>query len=109
MFHIPVTDNLTCPVRIAKGEQISIPIASFNRDKKIWGEDADEFKYVPAMKYLILYSHWDMFRPERWLDPSTHPKPAETPGVFAALMTFIGGTRSCVSKILSTPIAHITD
>lgn len=30
--------------RIAAGEQILVPIGSLNRDKAIWGEDADEFK-----------------------------------------------------------------
>ncbi|KIO26753.1 hypothetical protein M407DRAFT_74089 [Tulasnella calospora MUT 4182] len=65
-------------IRIAAGEQIIVPISILNRDKEIWGDDADDFN------------------PERWLGGNTHPRSAELPGVFASLMTFLGGPRSCI-------------
>lgn len=65
-------------IRIAEGEQIIVPISILNRDKDIWGDDANEFK------------------PERWLEGNKHPRSAEIPGVFASLMTFLGGPRSCI-------------
>ncbi|KAG8894960.1 hypothetical protein FRB99_000831 [Tulasnella sp. 403] len=64
--------------RMPKGEPIFIPIMCMNRDKNIWGEDALEF------------------RPERWLSGDTHPRSGEIPGVFAGVMTFIGGPRACI-------------
>ncbi|KAG8908285.1 hypothetical protein FRB99_007818 [Tulasnella sp. 403] len=64
--------------RILKGESIFIPIMCMNRDKRIWGEDAHEF------------------RPERWLTGDSHPRSAEIPGVFAGIMSFLGGPRACI-------------
>ncbi|KIO34089.1 hypothetical protein M407DRAFT_17002 [Tulasnella calospora MUT 4182] len=64
--------------RIAAGEQILIPIRSLDRDKGIWGEDADEFK------------------PERWMVGNTHPRSAEIPGVLSGVLTFLGGPRACI-------------
>ncbi|KAG8908284.1 hypothetical protein FRB99_007817 [Tulasnella sp. 403] len=64
--------------RISKGEPIFIPVLCMNRDKRIWGEDAHEF------------------RPERWLTGDSHPRSAEIPGVFAGVMTFLGGPRACI-------------
>ncbi|KIO34086.1 hypothetical protein M407DRAFT_16999 [Tulasnella calospora MUT 4182] len=64
--------------RIAAGDQILVPIGSLDRDKAIWGEDAEEFK------------------PERWLEGNTHPRSAEIPGVFSGVLSFFGGPRSCI-------------
>ncbi|KIO34090.1 hypothetical protein M407DRAFT_64608 [Tulasnella calospora MUT 4182] len=66
-------------IRIAAGEQIFIPVALANRDKAIWGEDAD------------------VFNPDRWLEGNnSHPRSAEIPGVFSTIMTFLGGPRACI-------------
>ncbi|KAG8975977.1 hypothetical protein FRB90_009369, partial [Tulasnella sp. 427] len=65
-------------ISVGAGEEIVIPIALVNRDKEIWGEDADEL------------------RPERWLEGSSHPRSSEIPGVFSSLLTFLGGPRSCI-------------
>ncbi|KIO34088.1 hypothetical protein M407DRAFT_17001 [Tulasnella calospora MUT 4182] len=64
--------------RIAAGDQIEIPIGSLNRDKGIWGEDADEFK------------------PGRWLEGNSHPRSTEIPGVLSGVLTFLGGPRACI-------------
>jgi len=63
-------------IRVTKGQRILIPILLINRDKSIWGEDAKEF------------------RPERWANiPDVA---ASVPGVWANLMTFVGGPRACI-------------
>ncbi|KAG8855330.1 hypothetical protein FRB96_007128 [Tulasnella sp. 330] len=65
-------------VRIGKGDSVFLSITAMNRDKAIWGEDAE------------------VFNPERWFKPETHPRSAEFPGVFSGIMTFIGGPRHCI-------------
>ncbi|OSD00668.1 cytochrome P450 [Trametes coccinea BRFM310] len=63
-------------IRITKGSAVIIPILSLNRCKKLWGEDAREFK------------------PERW----EHPPEAlsSVPGVWGHMLTFLGGPRACI-------------
>ncbi|KAI9063759.1 cytochrome P450 [Trametes sanguinea] len=66
-------------VVIPKGTNVLVGVRACNRNKALWGEDADEWK------------------PERWLKPL--PKAVEDasiPGVYSNLMTFVGGGRSCV-------------
>ncbi|KAI0633801.1 cytochrome P450 [Trametes polyzona] len=63
-------------IRIAKGNEVVIPILALHRSKAIWGEDALEF------------------RPERWHEPSDAV--AAIPGVWGHLLTFIGGPRACI-------------
>ncbi|KAG9018780.1 hypothetical protein FRB90_009784 [Tulasnella sp. 427] len=66
-------------IQIAAGEQIYVPLSLVNRDRAIWGEDADAFN------------------PNRWLEgKDSHPRSAEIPGVFSSVMTFLGGPRSCI-------------
>ncbi|KAJ6506844.1 cytochrome P450 [Mycena sanguinolenta] len=75
----PVTDTngkVHETLRIRKGEAIHIPINALNRDFEIWGEDALEF------------------RPERWEFPP--PAASAIPGVWGHMLTFLGGTRSCI-------------
>lgn len=36
--------------RIAKGEEIFVPVAGLNRDPTIWGDDADELRYVWSLR-----------------------------------------------------------
>ncbi|KAH9886197.1 cytochrome P450 [Cubamyces lactineus] len=63
-------------IRISKGSPIIIPILSLNRSKKLWGEDAHEF------------------RPERWENP---PEATSTiPGVWGHILSFLGGPRACI-------------
>ncbi|OSD00673.1 cytochrome P450 [Trametes coccinea BRFM310] len=63
-------------IKVAKDDPIVIPIKSMNRLKSIWGEDSYEF------------------RPERWESP---PEPTSSiPGVWAHLLTFLGGPRACI-------------
>ncbi|GAA5935942.1 uncharacterized protein JCM15063_001855 [Sporobolomyces koalae] len=62
-------------VPIKKGQTIWLGVYAANRDKKVFGPDADEF------------------RPERWLDPE-HRIDSKM-GVYSGLMTFLAGPRSC--------------
>ncbi|KAI3605409.1 cytochrome p450 [Moniliophthora roreri] len=67
-----------------KGSDIYISLLGSNRNKDIWGPDAHEWK------------------PERWLSPlPTSVTEARIPGVFANLMTFNGGPRSCIGFLFS--------
>lgn len=78
------------PITSVNGQEISeivapenthvlVSILSCNRDPKIWGPDAAEWK------------------PERWLSPLPESvSEAHVPGVYSNLMTFTGGSRSCI-------------
>ncbi|KAL1671100.1 cytochrome P450 [Schizophyllum commune] len=66
-------------VLVPAGTVVVIAIMNANRNKEIWGEDADEWK------------------PERWLNPlPTSVTDAHIPGVYGNLMTFLGGGRACI-------------
>ncbi|KAF7301922.1 hypothetical protein MIND_00758200 [Mycena indigotica] len=59
---------------IQKGQLIFVPIISVNKNPKIWGANASEF------------------RPERW----EHNTDNNIPGIYSHLLTFIGGPRNCI-------------
>ncbi|KAJ7350822.1 cytochrome P450 [Mycena albidolilacea] len=62
---------------VPKGMKVIISIAAYNRNKDVFGHDADTFN------------------PERWLDGSM--RKAEAPvGAYANLLTFAGGLRTCI-------------
>ncbi|KAK7043913.1 hypothetical protein VNI00_008079 [Paramarasmius palmivorus] len=62
-----------------KGSDIYISLIASNRSEEIWGPDAKVWK------------------PERWLSPlPSTVADARIPGVFANLMTFNAGSRSCI-------------
>ncbi|ESK86852.1 cytochrome p450 [Moniliophthora roreri MCA 2997] len=65
-------------VRVKKGQMILINIQAMNRSKKIWGEDAHEFK------------------PDRWDDLPSTVAASGMPGVWSHMLTFLGGARSCI-------------
>ena len=76
-----------------------IPIDLINRDKSIWGDDAAEFKLVLFLiLFLISYPTCSFFfffpRPERWENIPNGV--SSVPGVWANLMTFLGGPRACI-------------
>ncbi|KAG1746406.1 cytochrome P450 [Suillus lakei] len=95
----------TSAVTIPQGTHVVISILAANRHQGIWGTDADEW------------------RPERWLSSPTVPSEARDmdilvggedaasrrsgpilgvqdgvrfPGVYSNMMTFLGGSRSCI-------------
>ncbi|KAI0086779.1 cytochrome P450 [Irpex rosettiformis] len=66
-------------ILIPKGTMVFIGIQAANRYKEVWGDDADE---------------WN---PDRWLSPlPTSVIDAHIPGVYSHLMSFFGGTKSCI-------------
>ncbi|ESK83424.1 cytochrome p450 [Moniliophthora roreri MCA 2997] len=65
-------------VRIRKGQTIFINIQAINRSRKIWGEDAQEFK------------------PDRWDNLPSTVAASNVPGVWSHMLTFLGGARSCI-------------
>ncbi|EEB90477.1 hypothetical protein MPER_11312, partial [Moniliophthora perniciosa FA553] len=65
-------------VRVKKGQTILINIQAINRSKKIWGEDAHEFK------------------PDRWDNLPSTVTASGVPGVWSHMLTFLGGARSCI-------------
>ncbi|KAF7354243.1 Cytochrome P450 [Mycena venus] len=61
---------------VHKGQMFYVPIRAVNRDARIWGTDAAEFK------------------PDRW---DSVPDAASTiPGVWAHLFSFLGGPHNCI-------------
>ncbi|KAG0706161.1 cytochrome P450 [Suillus ampliporus] len=86
---------LQFPVRSSSGAEVSaisipektvviISILTANRNRTIWGDDANEWK------------------PERWLSSPGTDVPFNVkdgvryPGVYSNMMTFLGGNRSCI-------------
>ncbi|KAA1478681.1 cytochrome P450 [Dentipellis sp. KUC8613] len=81
------TDAAQAPISsltIPEGTTLFVGIAAANRSTHIWGSDAREW------------------RPERWLKADLIPgvqtaaEGARLPGIYAGMMTFFGGGRSCV-------------
>ncbi|KAK7032242.1 hypothetical protein VNI00_013200 [Paramarasmius palmivorus] len=64
-------------VPIHKGQKVVISINGYNRNKNVFGEDAQEFN------------------PDRWLN-STSTNSGSSVGVYANLATFAGGHRGCI-------------
>jgi len=66
-------------VFVPKNTNVYLHIYNLNRDPSIWGSDAAEWK------------------PERWLEPLPETvREAHIQGVYANMMTFIGGPRACL-------------
>jgi len=64
---------------VKKGTRAIISIMNANRDKRVWGDDAFEWK------------------PDRWLKPLPESvTKAKMPGIYSSMMTFLGGNRSCI-------------
>ncbi|KAJ8090208.1 hypothetical protein PM082_018798 [Marasmius tenuissimus] len=65
-------------IPVPKGQKVMLSIAGYNRNKEVYGEDAH------------------VFRPERWLENDDSKKGGTSIGVYANLLTFSGGVRSCI-------------
>ncbi|TDL20047.1 cytochrome P450 [Rickenella mellea] len=80
LWPIKSTDgNQIREIALKRNTNIIISIIAANRNKTIWGQDAD------------------VWRPERWLTPMAESNSrAQLPGVYASMMTFMGGGRACI-------------
>ncbi|KAF6751297.1 cytochrome P450 [Ephemerocybe angulata] len=66
-------------VFVPKGTMLFLSLYQCNREPEIWGPDAAE---------------WN---PERWMSPlPSTVTDARIPGIYSNLMTFLGGSRSCI-------------
>ncbi|KAF5389492.1 hypothetical protein D9757_004321 [Collybiopsis confluens] len=82
---IPISSPLRCKdgsidpaktLRISKGTFVHVSVEAFNLDQDVWGKDA-----------------W-VFNPDRW--DSLPEKVQEQPGLFANILSFSAGPRSCI-------------
>ncbi|KAI0355907.1 cytochrome P450 [Trametes cingulata] len=74
-----VDGTLISEIHVPKDTVVHVGVMGSNLNKKIWGDDAWEWK------------------PERWLAPLPEAvTEAHIPGVYSNLMTFIGGGRACI-------------
>ncbi|KAF8878342.1 cytochrome P450 [Mucidula mucida] len=71
------TGEVLTELPIPKGTKIITSVAAYNRNKAIFGEDAD------------------VFNPDRWLRADA-PQSKVSLGVYGNLFTFVGGARSCI-------------
>ncbi|THH08982.1 hypothetical protein EW145_g2338 [Phellinidium pouzarii] len=66
-------------IPLQKNTNVIMSILGANRSKRIWGEDAEEWK------------------PERWMKPLPESvAAAHLPGIYSSMMTFHGGGRACI-------------
>ncbi|KIK62429.1 hypothetical protein GYMLUDRAFT_41869 [Collybiopsis luxurians FD-317 M1] len=78
-FSKPVHGTEVSQVLLPKDTRVIISILNANRSPEIWGPDATEWK------------------PERWLSPFPESvTDSKIPGVYSHLMTFGGGSFSCI-------------
>ena len=83
-----------CSIR--KGESVMVPIVVLNRLPQVWGPDSHTFKYVDVHPVKNFRELSDMAgSPQRWLG-AENPTTAALPGIWANLMSFLGGPRSCI-------------
>ncbi|KAF7362826.1 Cytochrome P450 [Mycena venus] len=73
-----VDGKLITSITVPKGTTMYIAIAAANHNRRIWGEDALEF------------------RPERWINGKAESVTTKMCGIYGNTMTFIGGGRSCI-------------
>ncbi|KAI0955822.1 hypothetical protein AcV7_006385 [Taiwanofungus camphoratus] len=74
-----IDGKMMSEILVPKGTMVIPGVLGSNINKTLWGEDALEWK------------------PERWLSPlPSAVTDAPIPGVYSHLMTFFGGSRSCI-------------
>lgn len=85
--------KLLTHIPIPKGLTIQIGIGASNRDKKIWGEDADEFR----VERFLHRDSGDVDVDETGVErPGKEGDKEKLPGIYGGMMTFMGGARSCM-------------
>ena len=87
-----------------------IPIFTLNTDKRVWGKDAQEFRYATSDLASLpsncrgpradVYMMPTLSRPERW--ENVPPGVQGLPGVWGNIMSFLGGSRACIGYHFAT-------
>ncbi|KAJ7738300.1 cytochrome P450 [Mycena olivaceomarginata] len=82
---LPLSEPLTgvngkaiISIPVPKGTTVYIAVGAANHNRRIWGDDALEFK------------------PERWQNGKAGNQMEKISGIYGNTMTFIGGERSCI-------------
>ncbi|KAF7347085.1 Cytochrome P450 [Mycena venus] len=75
---IGVNGQLITSIPVPKGTTVYIAIQAANRNRRIWGDDALEFK------------------PDRWQNGKAGAQTERLCGIYGNMMTFLGGGRSCL-------------
>ncbi|KAI9442336.1 cytochrome-450 hydroxylase [Lactarius indigo] len=78
---LPVSKGGGDAIHVRKGTLVHIPVEAMNLDREIWGADAWEFV------------------PDRW--DNLPEAVASLPGLYANMMTFSAGPRSCIGQRFS--------
>ncbi|KIK19035.1 hypothetical protein PISMIDRAFT_161208 [Pisolithus microcarpus 441] len=71
-------------VLVPKGTRVIASVAAYNRNKDMWGEDAD------------------VYNPDRWLDGIAKDKKEVATGVYSSLLTFGSGPHACLGWRFAT-------
>jgi hypothetical protein len=86
---LPLSEPLTgvngkaiTSIPIPKGTTVYIAVGAANHNRRIWGDDALEFK------------------PERWANGKAGARTEKVSGIYGNTMTFIGGERSCMCALI---------
>ncbi|KAJ7839483.1 cytochrome P450 [Mycena leptocephala] len=81
-------------IPIPKGTTIRIPISAVHRDKEIWGDDADTFRYSSN---VLEQKASNRDHPSQARSMEQHPDAASAvPSVWANLLTFLAGPHNCI-------------
>lgn len=75
-------------------ESVFIPILPLNLHTSIWGDDALKFRWILEI-HPGINTNTFCSRPERWVNYSD--KAHDMPGVYANMLTFLGGPRQVAS------------
>ena len=96
-FHIVPWPNMHFMFnnRIKEGQILIVSIVAVNRDRAIWGEDADDFRRA-FFNRISFEGHgfYHPCRPERW--ESIPEASNAVPGVWGNMLTFSGGSHACI-------------
>jgi cytochrome P450 len=96
-FHIVRWPNMDFVFnnRIKEGQILIVSIVAVNRDKAIWGEDADDFRQVIfKCNSFKGDGFYHCYRPERW--ESIPEASSAIPSVWGNMLTFSGGSHACI-------------
>ena len=78
-----------------QGSILSVPSFTIHRDRDVWGDDADVFRWVSILIVLLNAKLMIAARPERWFE-------RDKDQMLKTFNPFSWGPRACVGKNLAT-------